>query len=325
MVILYVILGIILIIAIMAFTGYYLEKKQKNVVESENNINIIFDEVNEHKNVNAATNADIPDVLNFNEIEEYENKKEQSNVEPIQFDIENNIDNGNNNDVNVIQFDEPVKLDNEQVQEEVPAVLDLTESSVEITNPVSEEIPAVLDLTDSSISEETVENNDVIEVTEQVQDEPEIPEVVNEPVQEVVSEENNTNQETVENTIETDQTIEEVPAVLDLTSSEIDGTVSESIEIPEVVSEPVQEDVVPVEEPVVLDLTSSEIDGTVSESIEIPEVVNEPVQEDVVPVEEPVKKNKKTKGKSKKNAVSDDEVRQDIVIDSDSITIPDDF
>ena len=229
--ILYVILGIILIIAIMAFTGYYLEKKQKNVVESENNINIIFDGVNEHKNVNAATNADIPDVLNFNEIEEYENKKEQSNVEPIQFDIENNIDNGNNNDdVNVIQFDEPVKLDNEQVQEEVPAVLDLTESSVEITNPVSEEIPAVLDLTDSSISEETVENNDVIEVTEQVQDEP-----------------------------------------------------------------------------------------------EIPEVVNEPVQEDVVPVEEPVKKNKKTKGKSKKNAVSDDEVRQDIVIDSDSITIPDDF
>lgn len=272
--ILYVILGIVLIIAIMAFTGYYLEKKQKNVVESENNINIIFDEVNEYKNVNAATNAEIPDVLNFNEIEEYENKKEQSNVEPIQFDIQNSIDNDNNNDINIIQFDESVKIDDKQVQEDIPAVLDLT---------------------DSSISEENVE------ITEEIQEE---------------------------------------PVVLDLNSNEIEGDVSESIEIPEEINEPVQEEVVmeneteePVaevneeiqEEPVVLDLNSSEIEENVSESIEIPEVVNESVQEDVVPVEEPVKKNKKTKSKSKKNAVSDDEVRQDIVVDSDSITIPDDF
>lgn len=253
--ILYVILGIILIIAIMAFTGYYLEKKQKNVVEQDKNINIVFDDAVEHKNENAATNADIPEVLNFNDIEEYENRKEQNN----------NITYQETEIPEVINFSsvESVKNEIAEVEENVTEDINL-ENNVE--NVIQFDMPA----------QETVENID--------NDDSEVPDVMNfNPVEsnEIIQ---------GDNVIQLDEPVADIVENSQIEATETTELPSEDIDVVQL-EESVQE-TEKNEETAVEDSVSTEIDN----------------------------------GNQAENIVSDlTEIRQDIVVDEDSVTIPDDF
>lgn len=253
--ILYVILGIILIIAIMAFTGYYLEKKQKNVVEQDKNINIVFDDAVEHKNENAATNADIPEVLNFNDIEEYENRKEQNN----------NITYQEKEIPEVINFSsvESVKNEIAEVEENVTEDINL-ENNVE--NVIQFDMPA----------QETVENID--------NDDSEVPDVMNfNPVEsnEIIQ---------GDNVIQLDEPVADI-----VENSQIEAT--ETTELP-----------------------SEDIDV-----VQLEESVQETEKNEEIAVEDSVSTDIDN-GNQEENIVSDlTEIRQDIVVDEDSVTIPDDF
>ena len=253
--ILYVILGIILIIAIMAFTGYYLEKKQKNVVEQDKNINIVFDDAVEHKNENAATNADIPEVLNFNDIEEYENRKEQNN----------NITYQETEIPEVINFSsvESVKNEIAEVEENVTEDINLENNG---KNVIEFDIPV----------QETVENID--------NDDSEVPDVMNfNPVEsnEIIQ---------GDNVIQLDEPVADI-----VENSQIEAT--ETTELP-----------------------SEDIDV-----VQIEESVQETEKNEEIAVEDSVSTDIDN-GNQEENIVSDlTEIRQDIVVDEDSVTIPDDF
>ena len=114
-----ILLSIVAIIMIMAIIGYFMEKNQKKVAVNSSTV-VLQDGINENKNVNAATNAEIPNVMNFNDI--------SSNLEKKQ-NTTNNVGVSNNMVQNSEVANENMTNTNAATNAEIPQVMDFNQIS----------------------------------------------------------------------------------------------------------------------------------------------------------------------------------------------------
>lgn len=134
-----ILLSIVAVIMIMAIIGYFMERNQKKVISNSATV-VLNDNIKE--NTNAATNANIPDVMNFNEIS---NNLDNEKVAPVitnsfikeEIPTENVVSNNDANN-NVIQNSE-ISNDNmintnAVTNANIPEVLNFNEISSDLEN-----------------------------------------------------------------------------------------------------------------------------------------------------------------------------------------------
>lgn len=114
-----ILLSIVAIIMIMAIIGYFMEKNQKKVAVNSSTV-VLQDGINENKNVNAATNAEIPNVMNFNDISNNLEKKQNTT---------NNVGVSNNMVQNSEVANENMTNSNAATNAEIPQVMDFNQIS----------------------------------------------------------------------------------------------------------------------------------------------------------------------------------------------------
>lgn len=129
-----ILLSIVAVIMIMAIIGYFMEKKQNKVVVDSSSV-VLQDDIKE--NTNAVTNANIPDVMNFNEMS---NNLDNEKVAPVitnsfikeEMPTENMVSNSvvNNNMIQNPEVSNDNMINtNAAMNAEIPQVMDFNKIS----------------------------------------------------------------------------------------------------------------------------------------------------------------------------------------------------